>query len=413
MPVKPNTQNINEELLDWGLSQSRIEEAPSELLFSLTRKMSQLGLEPGLVTACIRTPHPQLDMLVFRWRPLKTEEVPTTGTKSILGQRTNYREDGVQDIYYMVRGHTDEGIWKTSPFYRVLTTNALLRVPLSPEPKNPPFPIIEDLIERGMTDYLVIPLKTERRVNMALSVATSRQGGFPQEFLNALDLFIPLLSLSAAIKVERIQFKEVLSAYIGKEPAELVFQGQIHRGDTISRESALGFIDLRGFTEASEKLPMAQFLEMVNTFFEYVHQAVTNGGGEILKFMGDAVLFFFPTNETPNETCDRALDAVKSLTEAIDDRNQKTDKHPLYFGCGLHYGTVLYGNIGTAARLDFTVMGQAVNLTSRLENLTGRIKESCLVSAEFAKLTKYPARFVGNFDLKGIKGTQQVYSPFE
>lgn len=404
-------RNYLNALQHWGLHPQRLQEAPEELLYALTTELNRLGLDVGLATICIRTPHPQLDMLVFRWRPLTSEEVPTDGTQSILGQKTTKRADGVQDIYYMVHGHTNEAMWKNSPFYRALDTQTPIRIPLVPPPTNSSFPIIEDLVAREMTDYLVHPLSSDTDVSVALSLVSQRPGGFPQAFMDALDAFVPLLSLSVGFKVERIQFQEVLSAYIGTEPASFVFKGQIHRGDVVSRECALGFADLRGFTHATETLATHNVIELVSTFFELVYRAVYGVGGEILKFMGDGVLFMVPSHDDAQQTCDLALQAVLALIDSVDAYNQDADIYPIQFGCGLHYGTVLYGNIGSPARLDFTVMGPAVNLTSRIEGLTRQTQETCLLSKSFADLTSIPNRCLGTYPLKGIVDEQSIFTP--
>ena len=186
------------------------------MLYSFTIKLNELGLDIGLATICIRSPHPQLDMLVFRWRPLTTDEVPTTSTRSIVGQKTIKRADGVQDLYYLMHGHTNETMWQSSPFRKVIDENHPLRVRLSPPPTEIPVPINEDLISREMTDYLVFPLNSDSEVSVAISIGRQHPKGVKQDFLNALDLFIPLLSLSVAYKVERIQFQEVWAAYIGQ-----------------------------------------------------------------------------------------------------------------------------------------------------------------------------------------------------
>ena len=407
------SSHISRALHEWGVDKERLQEKPEDLLFSLTSKLNELGLEVGLATACIRTPHPQLDMLVFRWRPLTTEEIPTTTTRSIVGQRTIKRPDGVQDIYYMVHGHTNEKMWQTSPFRKVIDENVPLRVLLTPAPEEIPFPIIEDLMAREMTDYLVFPLNSDPKVSVAISLAIQRPNGFPPDFLAALESFLPILALSVAYKVERIQFREVLAAYIGKEPASLVFQGQIHRGDIFSRESTLGFLDVRGFTAASERLPTETLLDLLNTFFEYVYDAVYAVGGEILKFMGDGILFIVAGDKNPQQTCDLALKAIRTLIHSIAQYNKNPDVTPIDFGCGLHYGTVLYGNIGTNARLDFTVMGPAVNLASRLESLTKSVGVNCLMSAEFVKRTTITERYkcMGTHKLKGFATPQTVYAP--
>ena len=370
-----------------------------------------MDLDISLATVCIRTPHPQLDMIAMRWRSLLTDEVPTDSTNSILGRQTIKRPDGVQDIYMLRHGHTDEMTWRKSPFYKVLRSGRPLHIRLSPPPSLVKFPIVHDLIKRGMTDYLTMPFLSRREVSMAISLATSREGGFPNAFANAFHAAIPVLSLAMAYKVERFQFEQVLAAYLGREPASLVLKGQVRRGDIVATVAAVGFVDLRGFTDASERLTSNALLARLSTFFEYVHTTVVHAGGEIIKFMGDGVLFIIPDKGNPQLTCTRALEVVGGLTNAVSAHNASTSEAPLHFGVGMHFGEMLYGNIGSPTRLDFTVLGPVVNLTSRLESLTGQLGEVCIVSETFAKLTGSPHRLVGEFKLKGIKGMSQVFAP--
>ena len=399
------------ELLTWGQDRRRLKEAPEELLYAIVNELTRLGLQPGLGSVAIRTAHPQLDMLVMRWRPLDTDEVPTTGTTSITGQQTIKRPDGVMDLYPLAHGHTDEAMWRQSPFNKALETRKSLRVKLDPSPSPPPFPIIDDLIERGMTDYVVFPLDSGPTVSVVVSIATQRPGGFPDAFISAFEDLIPILSLSVAYKVERFQFQQVLTAYIGREPANRVLAGQIRRGDVITRQAAIGFADLRGFTAASQRLDAEEFLALIGTFFEHTCDCVYGERGEVLKFMGDGVLFIIADDGNPTQTCDRALRSVEALTKAIDQHNASTDGLPIRFGCALHYGAVLYGNIGSPARLDFTVVGSAVNLTARLESLTSKVDEVCLVSQDFSDLTSMETRRVGEFELKGLSEPQAAYAP--
>ena len=205
-----------------------------------------------------------------------SEEVPTDGTQSILGQKTTSGPMVSKTSLYGARTH--QRPCKNSPFYHALDTQTPIRIPLVPPPTNSPFPIIEDLVAREMTDYLVHPLASDTHVSVALSLVSQRPGGFPPAFMDALDAFVPLLSLSVGFKVERIQFQEVLSAYIGTEPASFVFRGQIHRGDVVSRECALGFADLRGFSYATETLATHNVIALVSTFFELVYRAVYGVG---------------------------------------------------------------------------------------------------------------------------------------
>lgn len=406
-----NEPDYKAELLAWGQERRRLQEAPEELLYAIVNELTRLGLQPGLGSVAIRTAHPQLDMLVMRWRPLDTDEVPTTGTTSITGQQTIKRPDGVMDLYPLAHGHTDEAMWRQSPFNKALETQKSLRVKLEPPPSPPPFPIIDDLIERGMTDYVVFPLDSGPTVSVVVSIATQRPGGFPDVFISAFEDLIPILSLSVAYKVERFQFQQVLTAYIGREPANRVLAGQIRRGDVITRQAAIGFADLRGFTAASQRLDAEEFLALIGTFFEHTCDCVYGERGEVLKFMGDGVLFIIADDGNPTQTCDRALRSVEALTKAIDQHNASTDSLPIRFGCALHYGAVLYGNIGSPARLDFTVVGSAVNLTARLEALTSKVGEICLVSQDFSDLTTMETRHVGEFQLKGLNEPQPAYAP--
>ena len=403
------TPDYAAELFAWGQDVRRLHEEPEELLYAIVNEMGRLGLQPGLGSVVIRTPHPQIDMLVMRWRPLDTHEVPTTGTTSIRRQYTIKRRDGVLDLYPLAHGHTDEAMWQTSPFFRALESGESLRVRLCPPPSPIPFPIVEDLLERGMTDYVVFPLESGANVSVVVSIATLRPDGFPDAFLSAFKRLIPILSLSVAYKVERFQFRQVLSAYIGREPAARVLDGQIRQGDFVKRQAAVGFADLRGFTAATSRLETQELLTLLGAFFQHVGHAVHEFRGEILKFMGDGVLFIFPDDGEPTKTCDRALLAVQRLVGDVEEHNQTTSRLPIRFGCALHFGEVLYGNIGAPSRLDFTVLGQAVNLTSRLESLTNQLGESCVLSARFAELTTRSTREIGTFTLKGFVEPQVVY----
>ena len=398
------------ELFAWGQDVRRLHEEPEELLYAIVNELNRLGLEPGLGSVVIRTPHPQIDMLVMRWRPLDTDEVPTTGTTSIRRQYTIKRRDGVLDLYPLAHGHTDEAMWQTSPFFRALESRESLRVRLCPPPSPIPFPIIDDLLERGMTDYVVFPLESGSNVSVVVSIATLRPNGFPDDFVSAFERLIPILSLSVAYKVERFQFRQVLSAYIGREPAARVLNGQIRQGDVVTREAAIGFADLRGFTAATARLDANELLALLGAFFQQVGHAVHEFKGEILKFMGDGVLFIFPDDGDPTTTCNRAGMAVQRLVKGIHAHNETNPSLPIRFGCALHFGEVLYGNIGAPSRLDFTVLGQAVNLTSRLESLTGQLGESCVLSSRFAELTSESTRAIGTFNLKGVAESQVVYS---
>ena len=155
--MNTTTPVYKKELFAWAQDPQRLHEEPEELSRNCKRA-DPIGLRTWIGSVAIRTPHPQLDVLVMRWRPLNTDEVPTTGTASIRHQQTIKRSDGVLDLYPLAHGHVDEAMWRKSPFYKALESNQSVRVRLNPPPSPVPFPIVDDLVTRGMTDYVVFPL---------------------------------------------------------------------------------------------------------------------------------------------------------------------------------------------------------------------------------------------------------------
>jgi len=172
---------------------------------------------------------------------------------------------------------------------------------------------------------------------------------------------------------------------------------------------------LRNFTHLTETLPAEQILEMLNEYFEFVSAAVTARGGEILRFIGDAMLIVFPIDEKMcNQTaCNAAIDAAIDAQSTLETRNHRRRRHnqpEIEFGVGLNIGEVIYGNVGAPDRLDFTVMGPAVNRTSRLESLTKELGCNILFSEKFADLVETPSEFLGQHEMKGIAEPQAVYA---
>ena len=224
----------------------------------------------------------------------------------------------------------------------------------------------------------------------------------------------PILHVTALEIVAR----SLLDTYVGHRTGARVLSGQIRRGDANTIEAAISICDLRDFTVLSETLPPDALLALLNAYFEVVGAAVTARGGEILKFMGDAVLTIFPTSsEVPlDAACDAALDAAIDLIDSLDavnHRRRRAGEPPIRFGVGLHQGAVIYGNVGAAARLDFTVIGAAVNLTARLEKLTKSLDHRLLMSAEFAARVSTPVRSLGRHALAGVAEPQEVFTRAE
>jgi adenylate cyclase len=219
----------------------------------------------------------------------------------------------------------------------------------------------------------------------------------------------PLAALAA-----RATLTAALEAYLGRRSAALVLAAPLRRdiGETI--QAALLYADLRGFTALSDNNPPAMVIPALNTWFDRIAGAVHAFGGEVLKFIGDGVLAIFPViGETPRGACDAALRAVSAARVGmahLDEQRLRQGLPALPFGAALHLGEILWGNIGAADRLDFTAIGPAVNLVSRLEGLCKPLRKTVLVSGALAAETEMPLVALGTHALRGISSPCLVFT---
>jgi adenylate cyclase len=300
-----------------------------------------------------------------------------------------------------------------SPLQVILEEHRSLHQPLGALPENPHAAYAE-LIGHGHTDYLGIPIELSDGAFSAIIFSTRKADGFDAadvELLHRLrDFLAPVLELHSI----RHTAISVMNTYVGQGTGRKILSGMVQRGDADLINAALWFSDLRNFTHLTETLPANQLLDMLNDYFEFVAAAVGARGGEILRFIGDAMLIVFPIDANMghrtacNAAIDAALDACNTLA-ALNHRRQRHAQPPIEFGVGLNVGEVIYGNVGAPDRLDFTVMGPAVNRAARLESLTKSLGANILFSEEFAKLIDAPVQDLGEHAMKGIDGLQKVF----
>jgi class 3 adenylate cyclase len=219
----------------------------------------------------------------------------------------------------------------------------------------------------------------------------------------------PLAALAA-----RATLTAALEAYLGRRSAARVLAGPLRRnvGETI--QAALLYADLRGFTALSESNPPAVVITALDAWFDRIAGAVHAFGGEVLKFIGDGILAIFPVvGGSPRGACDAALRAVSAARVGmahLDNERQRQGLPPLPFGAALHLGEMLWGNIGAADRLDFTAIGPAVNLVSRLEGLCRPLGKTILVSGALAAATETPLVALGMHAMRGIVSPCAVFT---
>ena len=211
----------------------------------------------------------------------------------------------------------------------------------------------------------------------------------------------------------RVALSALLEAYLGRRSAARVQGGALRRGTGETIHAALLCADLRDFTVLSEATEPTAMIAVLDAWFDRVAGAVHAFGGEVLKFIGDGVLAIFPVTGPPGEACEAALRAVAAARAGmshLDAVRQAQGLPPLRFGAALHLGEILWGNIGAADRLDFTAIGPAVNLVSRLEGLCRPLGHSILISGALAGATATPLVALGEHRLRGIAAPCAVFT---
>lgn len=285
------------------------------------------------------------------------------------------------------------------------------------------FPVLKEFQDQGFTDYYCTRKAFSFPTNMAMenmdgciaSFATDAPGGFSEEGITAIKRLFPRLAVALKTIVREATAHNVISTYLGSQAGERVLQGKIHRGDCESIRAAVWFSDMRRSTELADAMEPRQFLERLNRYFECTAGSVLDHGGEVLRFIGDAVLAIFPINGPGGaERAGRmAVSAARdSLTRiaACNADMPENDQVPIEFGLGLHVGDVLFGNIGVQERLEFSVIGQTANEVARLEDLTKTLKRTILASNSFVSHTQAKWEAMGSHRLRGVSESQPVYA---
>ncbi|MDR3464902.1 MAG: adenylate/guanylate cyclase domain-containing protein [Xanthobacteraceae bacterium] len=279
--------------------------------------------------------------------------------------------------------------------------------------------MMKELAAEGFTDYAALPLSGGGYRN-AITLATRRADGFTETDVRLLK---PVFSLFA-LHVERHSALRIsgnaLNAYLGLGAATKVLNGSIKRGAGESIHAVIWVSDLRGFTDLSDRLSGSDMLALLNAYFEVMAGAVLSQGGEVLKFIGDGLLAAFPLQD-PDQVraaAGAALAAARTAMAGLDALNRDppgtlagTGWQPLRAGIALHEGEVFFGNIGAPERLDFTVIGAAVNEASRVEALQKTLGRDILITEAVARHLDVPLDFLGSHSLRGVAVPLAIYTP--
>jgi len=330
------------------------------------------------------------------------------------GKAYTWRRGHGVEVSEATHGLMERSEYLDNPLPPVFEQRRTVRVRL--EAVEPQAPILKQLKQDGATDYVALPLLFTTGHVDALSVVSDRPGGFSAVDLDRM--FQLQFAFTRIVETHSLRdtATNLLDAYVGRAAGQRILAGEVKRGDGQTIEAVLWYCDLRGFTRASDRLPRDAIIGLLNDYFSIMGGAVTNAGGEILKFMGDGMLAMLPI-ASPAErsaTAARATEAAVAafrMIAALNLMRTTVDEPAVRFGLALHVGEVMFGNIGASARLDFTVIGPAVNHAARLEKLCGQLDRPIVVSQALAALL--PEREVvllGHHLLKDIDQPQPVYS---
>ncbi|CTQ77229.1 adenylate/guanylate cyclase domain-containing protein [Roseibium alexandrii] len=327
------------------------------------------------------------------------------------------------EVYHEKIEHSEEDTedWLQSPIRAVLINEEpMLRRRLANANAQTEFPLLKRLASEGYTDYLVIPTHMEipaikgeyPNTGIILSWATREEDGFSEDALNAIHYIQKRLALAARAVLQGHITKIIAETYLGSIAGTKVLNGQIRHGDGDTIDAVIYYSDMRNSTAIADALGPEDYLKWLNTYFEATAGAVLQQGGEVLDFIGDAVLGVFPTQkESLSEAVQRAITAADETRRRLHDINKTVSTgHKMNAGIALSTGRVMFGNIGVANRLTFSVIGQTVHAAARIEDLTKRIKSDVLMTGEIAEFAGDRAQNAGAYELDGFTDRQPLFS---
>ncbi len=372
-------------VVDWLIDGARSAPLPQQVLAQLSDRLVACGIPLWRVAVFVRTLHPQVMGRRFIWRPgaeIEMSEAPF--------------------------GVLETAEFLDSPVARVYETGRPVRRKLADPDGGVDFPVLADLRAQGVTDYLASPLFFTDGAIHVVTCTTCEPGGFTDAQIAGIEAIITPLARVAEIRALRRMAGVLLDTYVGHDAGERILAGRIRRGDIEEIHAAIWLSDMRGFTALADRQPPRVLIDLLNRYFDCQVPVILDHGAEVLKFMGDGLLAIFTIAGDETEVCKRALAAARQAQANVVELSRSA-MPGLRFGLALHVGDVLYGNIGSGSRLDFTCIGPAVNFAARIEKLAGQLGREILASGEFARHCRGEFTPLGEFTLPGFSAAQQVF----
>ena len=382
----------------WLLSDAPGEKDLLPLFEALVWRMVAAGLPVDRVTIHVGTLHPQLLGFYWYWS----------------------RSDGLVDELKVDQAGLETDRYRRSPLAIVIEQGESFRASTGDRKMSNRYPLLVDLQKQGLRDYCVLPLGAGNAYHNAATLATCRDSGFSDKDIQDCTHILEIFALHVERQIAWRITENVLDTYLGSVAGQKVLNGAIRRGAGESIRAVIWMSDLRGFSNLADRLPGADVLTILNEYFERFAGAVIAHGGEILKFIGDGLLAVFPVIEGDDgrhaaaaslAAAEQALRDVHLLNHTESESLIHLDGwRPLRSGIALHLGEVFFGNVGAPERLDFTVIGRAVNEVSRVETLTKDLDRPILITRPVAELLDRELENMGNHHLRGLSGQVALYT---
>lgn len=379
-------------ILDWLMKGSHDEPLIDKVFVELCSRLRLAGVPVARASLHFRTQHPQWLGARIIWR-------------------SGMRNAEIQTVGYHVEATAE---FLKSPLRAIIEGADEIRQRLrSGEAEILNHPLCEELRAEGLTDYIAWPLDHTLGKRHLVTFATDAPSGFDDDHVAFLADILPALALVSEIRLKNQLARTLLETYVGPHASGQILDGATTRGSGATVNAAILICDLRNFTATANLRSRDEIIDILNGYFDAMAEPIERHGGEILKFMGDGLLAIFPLSSPT--ACSDLLGAIGEAQTALvrlNEQNLLCGRDSLSYGIGVHVGDVMYGNIGSRKRLDFTVIGPAVNVASRLESLTKEVKRPVLFSKAFVEIAGFESKLeeVGSYPLRGLGEPVTVFA---
>jgi adenylate cyclase len=387
------TEVLGGAIVEWLADEALQDSEPVALCNELCLRLRGVGIPVVRFQVSFRVLHPLHDASTLTWTA----------------------DRGVVVEYFRPEQRGDDRFVR-SPIGHILTHRLpVLRRRLTGDTALLDFDVLGELRAMGGTDYIAFRVGFDRvgETGIICSWVGDRASGFTDGEIVQLQRVTRELGIALKSKIERNVAQNIAHAYLGKRAGQAVLNGSIRRGDGEKITAALWYSDLRRSTELSDRLSAEAFLDLLGRYFEMTAAAVLDHGGEVVSLIGDAVLGLFRIEGAPEEACGRALAAANEARHRLSLPSTAEADLAFDFGISLHLGEVIYGNVGVPERLQFTLVGSAVNEVVRVQDLTKTLGHPVLATGPFAGAVACPWQPLGEHSLRGLDKPMPILTPGE